>query len=110
MTTTTTAERLEQLERLTHYATRYETVLTNGHDTYLLGYTSRHSRMGLLHILRARGSAVIARTTMPQTAVISFTEWKTRGFDLGFGSWRVRFTGRTQRECISSGEHVHIGS
>lgn len=106
---TTHAERLQQLERLKHYGTRYEVTLTNGRTTYLLGYTSRRSRQGLLDVLRLRGSDVVEKTSMPENAIISFVHWNTIGFDLGFDSWHVRFTGRTQREAIVSGEHDYIG-
>jgi hypothetical protein len=100
---TTAQTATDRLEALAHYATRYEVVLTNGTKSFLLGYTARHSRAGLVDVLIARGPAVAARVGMSDEHFINFKTWKWPGLDVSNG-WLVRFSRRTQREAIVAGE------
>lgn len=88
-------------------ATRYEVALTqHGQPVALVGYTARKSRPGLLKAAQVVGQAIIDRTAMPQDATMS---WSHGTMVLGFDGWAVKFTGRTQRDAIMTGELVPVG-
>ena len=104
MTTT-----LEKLERIQHYATRYEVALSLSDGRKLLVcYTPRKSRAGLLSAIQQRGKAILAQ--MPDLSDDArMTYAAATGFDLGNGS-RVHFSGRTQRDAICNNELDFIGA
>lgn len=86
--------------------TRYEVELTDGHTRrYLVGYTPRRSRPGLLAAVRAHADRVIACTGLTDDHI---TTWpNARTLDLGNG-WIVRFTGRTQIDAQDHRELTFI--
>ena len=88
----------ERLARLKNYRTRYEVVLTNGTDKYLVLYTSRRSKMGLCLAVQQRSDAVSLITN-------GINPWLSKRGDTSHpGEWSVLFSGRTQREAITDGE------
>jgi hypothetical protein len=56
------------------------------------------------------GAAVLMLTELPESARCSFAAWKSTGIDLGHNGWRVKFTGRTQRDAIVTGESAYIAT
>lgn len=95
------------LAALRNHKTRYELVLTNGIDTYLVCFTSRKSQRGIFdaYLDHKRRKAIhkITGNIIPFAQKLKDTEkWPA-------GQWRMAFTGRTQRECILGNEHPFIG-
>lgn len=92
-----------RLERLRHYSTRYEAVLTHADsgERRLLCYTARKSSAGLLSAVFSRGEALVAFSGAERVENI-------KGAGLRLGPWRVAFSGRTQREAIITGELTYF--
>ena len=82
--------------------TRYEVALTDGARSYLVGYTPRKGRPGLLACVQGVGSDVIRVTGLSERAIATYPN--TRTMDLGENGWRVTFTGRTQIDAQDSRE------
>jgi len=91
----------EQRERLFRGPTRYELV-AEGPDgrRVLIGYNMRQGRSALLAACRKHGQALIELMGLDDTATIAFLKPASLGATMG--TWRVRFSGRTQREAIGS--------
>ena len=92
-----------QLERLKNYKTRYEVTAKCDETTLFIGYTAKHSRLGVLSCFRGRASRDQALLDAMQV------NGSDRLFDapnlaLRVNAWTVGFTGRTQREAITEGE------
>lgn len=85
----------QQLDALKYRRTTYETILSNGEQTRLLGYTAR-SRDAMIRLARIHGPELVAFTGTDAFTVGPKT--------LLLGDWTIRQTGRTQREAITSGE------
>jgi hypothetical protein len=105
-----TDQQQRQLERIKHYATRYEVRLTlpDGR-AMLVCYTPRKSKAGLLDALQSRGEAILAH--LPRGTEDSGLTYDNaiQGFVLGNGV-SAAFSGRTQRDCILTGELPFIGA
>ena len=108
----TTCERLvtpmktsfERIQALKHYRTLYEIVVEHSDGRRLLvAYSSQNSRSGLLDAMRSRGPEIVAYCGLSDDANIVFAGGGATISDAG-KTWSVRFSGRTQRECIRSGE------
>ena len=101
MGTTLSSEQHAQLARLHNAPTRYEAVLTLADGRrFLVGYSPRHSKAGLLAAIQRVGPAILAK--MPDLTDEHRMTWKAAGFDFGNGA-RVAWSGRTQRDAIMSG-------
>lgn len=87
--------------------TRYEiTAEAEGRPTFLIGYTPRLSRLGLLDAMRKHGGAVIAKLGIGDADEITWhTQPRPHATTAG---WRIGFTGRTQAEARTLGEHPFI--
>jgi hypothetical protein len=94
----------KRLERIKNYATRYEMAATKGDRSVLVCYASNRSRQAMHKYIQNRAEQLIkltGATTM---------EFGSRVADgCMMGEWSIRFTGRTQRECILSTELPFIG-
>lgn len=87
--------------------TRYEiTATAEGKQTFLIGYTPRLSRPGLLDAMRKHGDAIIAKLGIGDADEITWAS-KPRPHALTSG-WKIGFTGRTQNEARTLGEHPFI--
>jgi hypothetical protein len=88
-----------KLENLRNYETRYELVLTHAEtgEKRRLCYTARKNRRGLIDAIFRTGAELGAVTGQKEVVV-------GQGASAQIGAWRVAFSGRTQREAISSGE------
>ena len=95
-----TDTQIRKLSRIKNYRTRYELTISNGEVTYLVCYAERNNRRGMIEILQKRYDR-IAKLTGSDVA-IDGTEGES-------GNWRIKWSGRTQRECILSGEHDFLG-
>ena len=89
--------------------TRYE--ITARHPdgrTYLVGYTPRKSRPGLLVAMRKFGAEIIDKLAVAEDDEIT---WATAPTPRAFtGDWIIAFTGRTQRDARMEGEHPFIAA
>jgi len=99
-----TATQTEKLARLAHYGSQYEIVAVKAGETVLLGYAARHSRSGLIAVIRRRGEDVVMLTGSEE-----FTTGKKAADPITCGPWLIKFSGRTQREAIMCGERPWIG-
>lgn len=81
--------------------TRYEIVATHQDGrAYLIGYTPRLSRQGLLTAMQKHGPAIIAKLAIGATDQMDFAT-KPRVHAKCAG-WTIGFTGRTQRDAQTS--------
>lgn len=94
-----------RLERLRHYHTRYEVVITNGRDTYLLWFSERGRTIkDLWNAIHKRAPHLLQLLQNPnQRATQDGHTIRLDGTD-----WIVKASGRTQREAILGGEHPFI--
>lgn len=85
------------LAQMQHCGTAYEVALTYKGQTVVLGYTARKSQHGLLNVARAAKVAdmIDAADLDAGCGYFSKTGWH-------FGSARVAFTGRTERDAASA--------
>ena len=90
-------EQARKLARIKNRHTRYEVVLTNGVDTYLVMYTPQHSKRGVMAVARERYHHILHITGSMIPCIAD------RGDVFHGNEWRVLFSGRTQRECYLSG-------
>jgi hypothetical protein len=98
-----TATQTAKLDALRNYGTRYEVVITNGADTLLVGYTGRKSRDGMIALIRLHGERLVAFSGSEE-----FTTGKRADDAITLGKYKIRFSGRTQREAISATEYNRI--
>lgn len=83
--------------------TRYEIAARHPDGrAFLVGYTPRLSRSGLLSASRNVGDALVSLlgkdADEPPKAGTKPRPW------MAIGSWRIEFTGRTQRDAVRSGD------
>lgn len=93
--------KLEKLERLHNRPTRYELVAERGETRILICYSARLERaiIGQIcfdHVVNL--ARLIGQS--PESLVIEFLKPVSRGAMVS--GWNVRFTGRTQRDAIST--------
>ena len=91
---------LERLERLQGGPTRYELIAECGEQRILIKYCMRRSRSTLFSAIQKHGPALIALTGMTDDAYVEFLKPASKGAKIG--DWSIRFSGRTQREAIST--------
>ena len=90
---------IERLERLKYRVTLYELVVTSpDRPTMLAGY-GRHGQSGMLSLLRKNGEAWSKHIV--DNDPVTFAKG---GRSCQFGKLEFRFSGRTEREAIISGE------
>lgn len=93
-------------------ATRFEAVLERLDDgaiaeTWLLGYSGRRSRSGLMELVRQNGPRILVAVEIADDDVLRFNRDKSVMLS---ASARVRFSGRSERGCICSGEQPALPS
>ena len=93
--------------RLLNYSTKYELIVTNERETYLVAYAIRKGKTDLIKSFRARGAAILAKLALPADASFKFTS----ATSATLGDWQVKFTGRTQHDALySQTEYPYIGA
>jgi hypothetical protein len=90
----------EKLARLHNGPTRYELIAERGETRVLICYSMRTGRHSLLTAARKHGPALIAMMGLGDDAQIEFLKPAASGARIG--DWSIRFSGRTQREAVSS--------
>ena len=93
---------------MAHYRTAYEITATNGERTFLIAYTPRVSRIGLLKAMQKRSAQIIKKLGVGDKDEISFATQPRVHCTLS--GWTVGFTGRTECEAKQAGEHEYVGS
>jgi len=92
----------KKLERIKHYATRYELVATNkvSGQKLLVGYCAK-GRNGLFKMVAKNGEDAV-KYFGNGVDNIHFAKKAADGATMG--DWVIKFSGRTQREAILGGE------
>jgi hypothetical protein len=98
----------QKLERLRNRRTLYEVAAIRGESRVLISYAGQHSRHGLMKAISIHGQQIVDVFQLPATARMTFGEKASDGVTLP-GGIVIRFTGRTEREAILSGELSFIG-
>lgn len=108
MTTTTKPELIERLTRLQGRKTLYEIIIecTETGARYLMSYSDRWTRSSIVTDIRERVEAIRKVTGVADEA------WERgnkvadpiTGRDAQGHTWKIRKSGRTQRECYCEGE------
>ncbi len=91
---------------MAYYATNYE--ITARHPdgrVYLVGYTPRHSRAGLLSAILSVGPEIVEAINMGEDDELTFT--KAPRWTASTSGWKIGFTGRTLRDIKHGGETEH---
>ncbi len=91
---------LDRLERLQNQPTRYELVLERGDTRIRICYSMRTGRHSLLTACQKHGQTLVDYIGMDDKAQMVFLKPASRGAQIG--EWSIRFTGRTQRDAIST--------
>lgn len=101
---------MTKVPALVNYGTKYEVTVSNDRETYLVGYTARKSRRGLVDAIQRRGQDMLAVLALSDDARFEFT--KTSQIEARLGDWWVvRFTGRTQKDALCThSEYRYIGT
>jgi hypothetical protein len=104
-----TPAQLSKLERIRHYRTRYEIEITiPGAAPMLVCYSDRKNLAGLCDALCKRWAPITRAANVPhESAATRVKRAAAYAFDNGA---TVRFSGRTQRDAIMSGELAYIGN
>ncbi len=87
-------------ESLHRQLTRYELIAERGETRILISYSMRTGRHALLTSAQKHGPALISMMGLDDKAQITFLKPARLGAKIG--EWSIRFSGRTQRECIGS--------
>jgi len=92
----------QRLARISRYRTAYEIHAEHADGRkYLIAYTPRKGRRGILHALESR----LADGSLDRVIGSRDLTWGERASDgCGLGEWAIEFTGRTQREAYIGGE------
>jgi hypothetical protein len=101
VTTPLTENEKSRLLALRNCATRHEVVLESLGNSWRLSYTGRRSRQGLMEVIRQRGPDIMTVVAVGDDDVLRFN--KDGSVSLTKDA-RVRFSGRSERGCILSGE------
>lgn len=95
----------QKLARIARYSTRYELAAVRGDQKVLVCYSASRSRQTILSLCRQWAARLTALTG---SETIGFAKKAEDG--AAMGAWKIRFTGRTQREAIIEGELPFIGA
>ena len=88
--------------------TRYEITATHQDGrTWLVGYTPRYSRAGLLNAMRKVGADLVDRLAIGDSDTMAWGT-KPRPYCMTSG-WLIAFSGRTQLDARMQGPHRFIG-
>ena len=103
-----TSTQINRLTLLQRHATKYEAVVESDGRQSLLGYSIHRSRSGLFTLMRRRGQRLIDALGIGESDIITWPKPATMGASCetadGRQYARIRFSGRTEREAIISGE------
>lgn len=91
---------MDRLERLQNQPTRYELVLERGEIRIRICYSMRTGRHSLLTACQKHGQTIVDLIGMDDKAQMVFLKPAALGAQIG--EWRIHFTGRTQRDAIST--------
>lgn len=106
-TTPLTENQIAKLTALQNYATKYEIVIEIADGRKLrVAYSGRKSKTGILSAVQKIGPQIVALTSMPDDARM---EWSKGAMKLGNVA-TIKFSGRTQRDAIMSGELAYAGA
>ena len=87
-------------ESLHNRPTRYELIAQSGEARVLIMYCVRTGRHTILESIRKHGPALLTLVAARSDDVFSWCKPASAGAMLA--DWNIRFSGRTQRDCIGS--------
>ena len=96
----------EKLNRIKNHSTKYELILAKGDEKYLVVYTPRRTRTGIMAATPDRHQQ-LQRIIGSDLSEARFAPRSRDGVIIG--EWRLYFTGRTQRDAYIEGELPFIG-
>jgi hypothetical protein len=90
--------------------TRYEIIAKHEQTgkIWLIGYTPRRSRPGMIDAMRNVGDEMIARLPIGEKDVMTWTK-AGRDARCQIGPWRIFYSGKTQIDCRGC-EHPFIAA
>lgn len=91
---------LAKLTRLQGDPTRYELIAEHGERRILIAYSVMKTRAVLVSFTLQYGPELIALTGMGEDDEVNFGSRSAKRVTIG--EWTIRFSGRTQREAVSS--------
>lgn len=98
----------QRLERLRNRQTLYEVLASDGQTHLLIVYCGR-SKTRFFRALAERDSVRGKKLAeLAGTEQLKFPEKPDSSLIGTLGKWTIRFSGRTQREAISQGEHRYL--
>ncbi len=94
----------EKLQRLHRGPTRYELIAERGDTRVLIAYSMRTGRHALLTACQKHGPKLIEFMNVDHDSLLMFLKPASLGAEIGPADnpWKIRFSGRTQREAVSS--------
>lgn len=104
-------EATARLQALHRRPTRYELVAESpSGERTLLGYSVRRTRAVMLGLAQEHGKELVALMELGDDTGIQFERDPTPAAPVMMvaNSWRIRYTGRTERCAIIEGELPHI--
>jgi hypothetical protein len=96
-----------RLARLYNRRTAYELVAIRDDRRILIAYSQGRSRHSILAACRNRGQQVIDALGISASDLLMFAKRASDGCTIG--PWSIRFSGRTEREAILTGELEYVG-
>ncbi len=99
------AEWERKVTRIKNYHSRYELILTDGTNTYLVAYVSGRSFRMAMTAAQNRIAELNAVTGDDDV----YVEGRKSSPIPADAKWRIRYSGRTQRECYDNGVWPLIG-
>jgi len=98
-----TTAQTAKLTALQNYGTKYELVLTDGTESFRIAYAARNNRSGLISAVRNRAEDIRLFVGVVEPTV-TFGKRASDPVKVDGTPWSIRWSGRTQREAITSGE------
>lgn len=101
-----TTEQMTRLQSLKNYGTTYEVTIRHPDGRrYRVCYCGRNSRTGLIMAARRNGARLVKLTGSEEMKT-----GKRSSDGVAIGDWNLNYSGRTERECITSNELEWIGA
>ena len=92
-----TENQTAKLAAIKNRSTLYELVIQRGAEQFRLCYSARNNRRGMIDWIFRNGKELAAFSGSEEVRF-------GHGATAQLGDWHISFSGRTQREAISSGE------
>ena len=102
-----TESQANRLTRIARYRTKYELTMSDGTRSFLVAYSEGRARRDIMKCIQADHRLPQILSLIGSETEITFAKRAVDGAVIG--PWKIRWSGRTQRECILSGELPYVG-